>query len=144
MVLVCGTSTCHMAISQNKLFIPGVWGPYWSGMEIYRSFSVWVLYQFYHVIATFFNTQNLLSLWGEFFSCCVIVNGTLTLITLFIFNIFSYGTRTLAHRRWPECYWCIIGLHSRKPCRFSSPCKSCCFSTWDPLLDFFMLIAALR
>ena len=31
MVLVCGTSTCHMAVSQSKLFIPGVWGPYWSG-----------------------------------------------------------------------------------------------------------------
>lgn len=33
MVLVCGTSTCHMAVSRNKLFIPGVWGPYWSGMS---------------------------------------------------------------------------------------------------------------
>ncbi|KAJ0984228.1 hypothetical protein J5N97_002584 [Dioscorea zingiberensis] len=32
MVLVCGTSTCHMAISENKLFIPGVWGPFWSAM----------------------------------------------------------------------------------------------------------------
>ncbi|KAG9455963.1 hypothetical protein H6P81_000471 [Aristolochia fimbriata] len=32
MVLVCGTSTCHMAISQDKIFIPGVWGPYWSAM----------------------------------------------------------------------------------------------------------------
>ncbi|KAL2502176.1 FGGY family of carbohydrate kinase [Forsythia ovata] len=32
MVLVCGTSTCHMAISQSKLFIPGVWGPFWSAM----------------------------------------------------------------------------------------------------------------
>ncbi|KAE8056781.1 hypothetical protein FH972_013520 [Carpinus fangiana] len=32
MVLVCGTSTCHMAISRSKLFIPGVWGPYWSAM----------------------------------------------------------------------------------------------------------------
>ncbi|KAL0383234.1 UNVERIFIED_CONTAM: FGGY carbohydrate kinase domain-containing protein [Sesamum calycinum] len=32
MVLVCGTSTCHMAISKNKLFIPGVWGPFWSAM----------------------------------------------------------------------------------------------------------------
>lgn len=31
MVLVCGTSTCHMAISKTKLFIPGVWGPFWSG-----------------------------------------------------------------------------------------------------------------
>ncbi|XWS52179.1 hypothetical protein CRYUN_Cryun11dG0044700 [Craigia yunnanensis] len=30
MVLVCGTSTCHMAVSQDKLFIPGVWGPFWS------------------------------------------------------------------------------------------------------------------
>ncbi|KAJ0031310.1 hypothetical protein Pint_14195 [Pistacia integerrima] len=30
MVLVCGTSTCHMAVSRNKLFIPGVWGPFWS------------------------------------------------------------------------------------------------------------------
>lgn len=32
MVLVCGTSTCHMAISKSKLFIPGVWGPFWSAM----------------------------------------------------------------------------------------------------------------
>ncbi|GAB2216867.1 hypothetical protein Droror1_Dr00000014 [Drosera rotundifolia] len=32
MVLVCGTSTCHIAVSRNKLFIPGVWGPYWSAM----------------------------------------------------------------------------------------------------------------
>ncbi|GMY35414.1 FGGY carbohydrate kinase domain-containing protein isoform X2 [Fagus crenata] len=32
MVLVCGTSTCHMAISRSKLFIPGVWGPFWSAM----------------------------------------------------------------------------------------------------------------
>ncbi|KAL9154725.1 hypothetical protein ABFS82_10G135000 [Erythranthe guttata] len=32
MVLVCGTSTCHMVISKTKLFIPGVWGPYWSAM----------------------------------------------------------------------------------------------------------------
>lgn len=31
MVLVCGTSTCHMAVTKEKLFIPGVWGPYWSG-----------------------------------------------------------------------------------------------------------------
>ncbi|CAN0911175.1 FGGY carbohydrate kinase domain-containing protein [Linum grandiflorum] len=30
MALVCGTSTCHMAVSRSKLFIPGVWGPYWS------------------------------------------------------------------------------------------------------------------
>ncbi|XP_073525815.1 FGGY carbohydrate kinase domain-containing protein-like [Phyllobates terribilis] len=32
MVLVCGTSTCHMLISKSKLFIPGVWGPFWSAM----------------------------------------------------------------------------------------------------------------
>lgn len=32
MVLVCGTSTCHMGVSRNKLFIPGVWGPFWSAM----------------------------------------------------------------------------------------------------------------
>lgn len=32
MALVCGTSTCHMAVSRDKLFIPGVWGPFWSGM----------------------------------------------------------------------------------------------------------------
>lgn len=31
LVLVCGTSTCHMAVSSSKLFIPGVWGPFWSG-----------------------------------------------------------------------------------------------------------------
>lgn len=34
MVLVCGTSTCHMAVSRSKLFIPGVWGPFWSGMTM--------------------------------------------------------------------------------------------------------------
>ncbi|MCO5571433.1 hypothetical protein L7F22_025173 [Adiantum nelumboides] len=32
MVLVSGTSTCHMAVSKKKIFIPGVWGPYWSAM----------------------------------------------------------------------------------------------------------------
>ncbi|KAJ4953932.1 hypothetical protein NE237_030764 [Protea cynaroides] len=32
MVLVCGTSTCHMAVTQSKAFIPGVWGPFWSAM----------------------------------------------------------------------------------------------------------------
>lgn len=32
MVLVCGTSTCHMAVSKEKLFVPGVWGPFWSAM----------------------------------------------------------------------------------------------------------------
>lgn len=32
MVLVCGTSTCHMAVSRYKFFIPGVWGPFWSAM----------------------------------------------------------------------------------------------------------------
>ncbi|GAU21000.1 hypothetical protein TSUD_201490, partial [Trifolium subterraneum] len=32
MVLVCGTSTCHMAVSRSKLFIPGIWGPFWSAM----------------------------------------------------------------------------------------------------------------
>uniref|UniRef100_A0A453NIJ1 Carbohydrate kinase FGGY C-terminal domain-containing protein n=1 Tax=Aegilops tauschii subsp. strangulata TaxID=200361 RepID=A0A453NIJ1_AEGTS len=32
MVLVCGTSTCHMVVSKNKLFIPGVWGPFLSAM----------------------------------------------------------------------------------------------------------------
>ncbi|KAJ1703534.1 hypothetical protein LUZ63_003313 [Rhynchospora breviuscula] len=32
MVLVCGTSTCHMAVSKSKLLVPGVWGPFWSAM----------------------------------------------------------------------------------------------------------------
>lgn len=35
MVLVCGTSTCHMAVSRRKLFIPGVWGPFWSGRLLF-------------------------------------------------------------------------------------------------------------
>lgn len=38
MVLVCGTSTCHMAVSQSKLFIPGVWGPFWSGRLLFYPF----------------------------------------------------------------------------------------------------------
>lgn len=37
MVLVCGTSTCHMAVSRDKLFIPGVWGPFWSGTNLCTS-----------------------------------------------------------------------------------------------------------
>ncbi|KAK3709039.1 hypothetical protein QZH41_014911 [Actinostola sp. cb2023] len=32
LVLVCGTSTCHMAISENPIFVQGVWGPYYSAM----------------------------------------------------------------------------------------------------------------
>ncbi|KAM9458595.1 FGGY carbohydrate kinase domain-containing protein [Salvelinus alpinus] len=32
MAMICGTSSCHMAISQGPLFVPGVWGPYLSGM----------------------------------------------------------------------------------------------------------------
>ncbi|KAJ3708003.1 hypothetical protein LUZ61_011708 [Rhynchospora tenuis] len=32
LVLVCGTSTCHMAVSKSKLLVPGVWGPFWSAM----------------------------------------------------------------------------------------------------------------
>ncbi|KAF6203914.1 hypothetical protein GE061_002252 [Apolygus lucorum] len=30
--LICGTSTCHMAVSKEKLFVEGVWGPYYSAM----------------------------------------------------------------------------------------------------------------
>lgn len=30
--MICGTSTCHMAISERPLFVPGVWGPYLSAM----------------------------------------------------------------------------------------------------------------
>ncbi|GLH03762.1 uncharacterized protein GBIM_09616 [Gryllus bimaculatus] len=30
--LICGTSTCHMAISKNPHFVQGVWGPYYSAM----------------------------------------------------------------------------------------------------------------
>ena len=31
MVMVCGTSTCHLAVNERRLHVPGVWGPYWSG-----------------------------------------------------------------------------------------------------------------
>nr|CAI5822762.1 unnamed protein product [Callosobruchus analis] len=30
--LICGTSTCHMAISGDPTFVPGVWGPYKNAM----------------------------------------------------------------------------------------------------------------
>uniref|UniRef100_A0A1B6GW67 FGGY carbohydrate kinase domain-containing protein n=2 Tax=Cuerna arida TaxID=1464854 RepID=A0A1B6GW67_9HEMI len=30
--LICGTSTCHMAVSRGPVFVPGVWGPYYSAM----------------------------------------------------------------------------------------------------------------
>ncbi|XP_065834234.1 FGGY carbohydrate kinase domain-containing protein-like isoform X2 [Oscarella lobularis] len=32
LALICGTSSCHMAISTNPHFVPGVWGPYFSAM----------------------------------------------------------------------------------------------------------------
>uniref|UniRef100_H2M2L1 FGGY carbohydrate kinase domain-containing protein n=1 Tax=Oryzias latipes TaxID=8090 RepID=H2M2L1_ORYLA len=32
MAMICGTSTCHMAISETPRFVPGVWGPYLSAM----------------------------------------------------------------------------------------------------------------
>ncbi|XP_019645642.1 PREDICTED: FGGY carbohydrate kinase domain-containing protein-like isoform X2 [Branchiostoma belcheri] len=30
--LICGTSSCHMALSKDAIFVPGVWGPYFSAM----------------------------------------------------------------------------------------------------------------
>ncbi|XP_068245693.1 FGGY carbohydrate kinase domain-containing protein [Palaemon carinicauda] len=30
--LICGTSTCHMCVSKQPLFVKGVWGPYYSAM----------------------------------------------------------------------------------------------------------------
>ena len=30
--LIGGTSSCHMAVSRNPLFVPGIWGPYKSAM----------------------------------------------------------------------------------------------------------------
>ena len=30
--LVSGTSTCHMLLSKNPVFVPGVWGPFWSAV----------------------------------------------------------------------------------------------------------------
>lgn len=30
--LICGTSTCHMAVNKNAVLVEGVWGPYFSAM----------------------------------------------------------------------------------------------------------------
>ncbi|XP_060629581.2 FGGY carbohydrate kinase domain-containing protein isoform X3 [Anolis sagrei] len=30
--VICGTSSCHMGISKIPVFVPGVWGPYYSAM----------------------------------------------------------------------------------------------------------------
>lgn len=30
--LICGTSSCHMAVSNDARFVPGIWGPYWNAM----------------------------------------------------------------------------------------------------------------
>ncbi|KAM8999278.1 FGGY carbohydrate kinase domain-containing protein [Sarcophilus harrisii] len=32
LALICGTSSCHMGISQSPIFVPGIWGPYFSAM----------------------------------------------------------------------------------------------------------------
>lgn len=32
LALICGTSSCHMAVSAGPSFVPGVWGPYYSAM----------------------------------------------------------------------------------------------------------------
>ena len=36
LALVCGTSSCHMAVSDRSLYVPGVWGPFWSGKVCHR------------------------------------------------------------------------------------------------------------
>ncbi|XP_013907860.1 PREDICTED: FGGY carbohydrate kinase domain-containing protein isoform X3 [Thamnophis sirtalis] len=32
LAVICGTSSCHMAVSKSPIFVPGVWGPYCSAM----------------------------------------------------------------------------------------------------------------
>ncbi|XP_027708631.1 FGGY carbohydrate kinase domain-containing protein isoform X2 [Vombatus ursinus] len=32
LAVICGTSSCHMGISPNPIFVPGIWGPYFSAM----------------------------------------------------------------------------------------------------------------
>ncbi len=32
LALICGTSSCHMGVSPEPRFVPGVWGPYFSAM----------------------------------------------------------------------------------------------------------------
>ncbi len=32
LALICGTSSCHMAVAAGPRFVPGVWGPYFSAM----------------------------------------------------------------------------------------------------------------
>uniref|UniRef100_A0A8C3T8J4 Carbohydrate kinase FGGY C-terminal domain-containing protein n=1 Tax=Chelydra serpentina TaxID=8475 RepID=A0A8C3T8J4_CHESE len=32
LAVICGTSSCHMGISDAPIFMPGVWGPYYSAM----------------------------------------------------------------------------------------------------------------
>ncbi|OWF34919.1 FGGY carbohydrate kinase domain-containing protein-like [Mizuhopecten yessoensis] len=32
LVLVCGTSTCHMIVNEKEVFVPGVWGPFYSSI----------------------------------------------------------------------------------------------------------------
>ncbi|XP_054764123.2 FGGY carbohydrate kinase domain-containing protein-like [Lytechinus pictus] len=32
LALICGTSTCHLGLSEKETFVPGVWGPYYSTM----------------------------------------------------------------------------------------------------------------
>uniref|UniRef100_A0A5F8GJ87 Carbohydrate kinase FGGY C-terminal domain-containing protein n=2 Tax=Monodelphis domestica TaxID=13616 RepID=A0A5F8GJ87_MONDO len=32
LAVICGTSSCHMGISQSPIFVPGIWGPYFSAM----------------------------------------------------------------------------------------------------------------
>lgn len=31
-VMIGGTSTCHMLLSNEKVFVDGIWGPYFSAM----------------------------------------------------------------------------------------------------------------
>ncbi|XP_026521737.1 FGGY carbohydrate kinase domain-containing protein isoform X2 [Notechis scutatus] len=32
LAVICGTSSCHMAVSKSPIFVSGVWGPYYSAM----------------------------------------------------------------------------------------------------------------
>lgn len=60
MVLVCGTSTCHMAVSREKLFIPGVWGPFWSG-----TYTFFGLYSFFLINLTLISQKHIYCSYGS-------------------------------------------------------------------------------
>jgi len=73
-----------MAVSRSKLFIPGVWGPFWSGTVLFAKLRVALQLLLSSLAAESFKLGSL-SLHGEFWpsKLHILKEHEITLVTFF-------------------------------------------------------------